>query len=210
MRTATATSPPAGPGSSDVDPAARETFVVRPSYEEAVVDHWLPALGRPVDRLSYGGKVADVGCGHGAASVLVAKRFPLVSVHGFDFHGPSIETARAAARDAGVGTRCTFTECPADDVPAGNYDLLLLLGCLHEMTDPLAVARRARKVVAPDGVVMVIDPIADDRLADDGAALGAQTGPAKLTQLLLDAGFGEVDIVATTAFNHVLAARPPG
>lgn len=206
----------------------------RPTYEAALVDHWLPALGGPVDRLSYGGKVADVGCGHGAASVLIAKRFPLVSVHGFDFHGPSIEKARAAARAAGVGERCTFTEAGADDVPAGNYDVLLLLDCLHDMADPVAVARRARKVVAPDGVVMVVEPIAGDQLednlhpvgrllyaastlactpcslADDGTALGAQAGPATMTGVLLDAGFSAVTTVATTPFNYVLAAYPAG
>ena len=208
--------------------------LLRPTRETALVEEWFPALGGAVDRLGRGGRVADVGCGRGASAVLVAKRFPHVSVHGFDVHGPSIEAARDAARAAGVAERCTFTEVPADDVPAGNYDVLLLVDCLHHMGDPGAVARRARKVVAPDGVVMVVEPIAGDRLednlhpvgrllyaastlvctpsalADGGTALGAQAGPAAVSSLLLDAGFAEVATVATSPFHYVLAARPPG
>ena len=204
----------------------------RPTWEPALVDEWLPALGGAVERLRHGGRVAAVGCGRGTAAVLVAERFPRVSVHGFDRHGPSVDAARAAARAAGVADRCSFAEVPADDVPAGNYDVLLLLGCLHDVGDPGAVARRARKVVAPDGVVVVVEPIAGDRLEDNlhpvgrllyaastltstpcapaggGAALGAQTGPAAIARMLLDAGFVEVDTVATSPFHQVLAARP--
>ena len=197
----------------------------RPTWESALVDEWLPALGGAVERLRHGGRVADVGCGRGAAAVLVAERFPRVSVHGFDRHGPSVEAARAAARAAGVADRCTFAAVPADDLPAGNYDVLLLVDCLHDVGDPGAVARRARKVVAPDGVVMVVEPIAGDRLEDNlhpvgrllyaastlaGTALGAQAGPAAISRVLLDAGFGHVDAVATSPFHQVLAARPAG
>ncbi len=203
-----------------------------PSYEALLVNTWLPALGAPVEKLAYGGTIADIGCGRGAAAVILAKAFPLACVRGFDLHGPSVAAARALAIEHDVGTRCTFDTVSARDVPGGGYDLVCLLDCLHDMADPFAVARRAREVVAQNGVVMVVEPIAGDTIDDNlhpvgrllysastlactpcsldggGPGLGAQAGPSTMTDVLRSAGFGTVRVATTTAFNYVLDARP--
>lgn len=203
-----------------------------PSYEALLVNTWLPALGSPIDKLAYGGTIADVGCGRGVAAVLLAKAFPLVHVDGFDAHDASIGVAKELARTSGVDDRCAFTTVSAEEVPDGGYDLVCLLDCLHDMADPFAAARRAREIVAPDGVVMVVEPIAGDAVDDNlhpvgrllyststlactpcsldggGPGLGAQAGPATMTEVLRSAGFGDVRVATTTAFNYVLDARP--
>lgn len=204
----------------------------RPTYEAHLVNTWLPALGSPIEKLAYGGTIVDVGCGRGAAAVLLAKSFPLATVHGYDRHGPSVEAARAHACAAGVADRCTFEVAGADAIPDGGYDLVCLLDCLHDMADPFAAARRAREVVGRDGVVMVVEPIAGDSLDDNlhpigrllyststlactpssldggGPGLGAQAGPAATEDVLRRAGFGHVRTATTTAMNFVLDARP--
>lgn len=175
----------------------------RPRLEDALVDQWLPAVGGPVARLSYGGQVADVGCGAGATAVRLASRLPLASVHGFDTDPASIGAARLAARRAGVEARCRFTVAAPDEIPAGRWDVVLL-GRLHDVTDPVAVARRARRVVASDGVAVVVGP-----MAGGGVALETDAGPVATSRVLRLAGFGDVRTVAATPFQYVLAAHPP-
>lgn len=203
-----------------------------PSYASLLVNTWLPALGAPVDKLAYGGSIADVGCGRGLAAVLLAKAFPLVRVDGFDAHEPSIRAAKELAQSRGVDDRCAFNAVDAGHVSSTGYDLVCLLDCLHDMADPFAVARRAKEMVAPDGVVMVVEPIAGDTVDDnlhplgrllysvstlactpcsldgDGPGLGAQAGPSTMAGLLRSAGFSEVRVATTTTLNHVLDARP--
>lgn len=174
---------------------------VRPSFEAALVERWLPALGGPVARLSYGGQVADVGCGDGATTVRLAGRFPLASVHGFDADARSLDAARAAARCAGVDARCRFSRAEPHEVPAGAWDVVLL-SRLHGLPDPAGAARRARRIVAADGVVVVVG-------AMGGASLGATSGPVATSQLLRAAGFAEVRAAAATPHHFVLAAHPP-
>jgi ubiquinone/menaquinone biosynthesis C-methylase UbiE len=179
-----------------------EPDLVAPFDERALTGHWLPALGSPAQRLDHGGAIADVGCGRGAAAVVLARRYPLATVHGFDPDPPSVDAARAAAAAAGVGSRCTFTVARADDVPVGRYDLLCFLGGLHLIADPLAAARRARKVVADDGVVLVVGPTAT------GAALAARDSRARVMAILREARFTVVDQVAMTPLRYIVAARP--
>lgn len=174
---------------------------VRPSLEAALVEQWLPTLGGPVARLSYGGQVADVGCGDGAITVRLAGRFPLASVHGFDADRRSVAAARLAARHAGVDARCRFSQAEPDEVPAGSWDVVLL-SRLHDLPDPAGAARRARRIVAADGVVVVVG-------AMGGTSLGTTSGPVATSQLLRRARFGEVRTAAATPHHFVLAAHPP-
>jgi SAM-dependent methyltransferase len=204
----------------------------RPSYEALLIDPWLSALNGVTERLAAGATVADVGCGFGLTSILLAQAFPATTVHGFDFHEPSILRARAAAADAGLGDRCRFDVVLATAIPDNGYDLVCMFDTLHDMADPLGAAGRARDVLAPGGTLMVVEPIAGDRLednlhiigrlsyaastlictpcslADDGPGLGAQAGPARMQRLLVDAGFREVRVATTSDFNYVLEARP--
>ncbi len=204
----------------------------RPAYETHLVNSWLPALGAPIDKLAYGGRIADVGCGRGAAAVLLARAFPLAEVYGFDSHPESVEAARDAATSSGVAERCRFDCLSADAIPDRGFDLVCLLDCLHDMADPFAAARRAREIVAPDGIVMVVEPIAGDAIDDNlhpvgrmlysastlacipcslaggGPGLGAQAGPSTMTDVLTSAGFSDVRVATTTSLNYVLDARP--
>jgi SAM-dependent methyltransferase len=204
----------------------------RPSYEHLLIDSWLPSLDGVTDRLGAGAAVADVGCGFGVTSILLAQAFPATTVHGFDFHEPSILRARAAAADAGLSDRCRFDAMPATAVPDEGFDLVCMFDTLHDMADPHGAASRARAVLAPGGTLMVVEPIAGDRLDDnlhvigrlsyaastlictpcslagDGPGLGAQAGPARMQRLLADAGFRDVRVATTTDFNYVLEARP--
>lgn len=173
-----------------------------PALDDALVEQWLPAVGGPVARLSYGGQIADVGCGAGATAVRLASRFPLASVHGFDTDAESIAAAGLAARRAGVAARCRFSQAALDELPAGRWDVILL-GGLDGLADPVAVARRARQVVATDGAAVVVGP-----MSGGGPTLGRASGPVATAQVLRRAGFGDVRTVAATPFRYVLAAHP--
>ncbi len=156
-------------------------------------DEWMPALGVRTAGLDYGGIIADLACGDGARSISLAKRFPLATVRGFDMDATSVDAASRAASDAGVSARCSFSVTRPDEVPAASYDLLCLFAGLRGVADPVAVARRCRKVVRSDGVVVLLE------------AVPAELG---VFDVLREAGFDAVEVVATTGSQLVLAARP--
>jgi SAM-dependent methyltransferase len=179
--------------------------------------------------LTRGARVADVGCGHGASTILMAQAFPASSFAGFDYHGPSIERARAAATAARVDDRVRFAVAPADGFPGEGYDLVTMFDCLHDMGDPVGAARHVRASLVSDGAWMLVEPNAGDRvednltpvgrvfyaastlictpasLAQEGrAALGAQAGEAALTEVVRAGGFSRVRRAAETPVNIVL------
>jgi SAM-dependent methyltransferase len=204
----------------------------KPGYIGNLVSTWLPALDGVEAKLRAGGRVADVGCGFGASTILMASAFPEAEITGFDYHGPSIEAARGRAVEAGAdGVR--FEVATSSDYPGDGYDLIAFFDCFHDLGDPPAAARHARSALADDGTVLLVEPLAGDRLEDNltplgrafysastlvctpaslaqdgGVALGAQAGEARLRAVLQDAGFSRVRRVAETPPNLVLEARP--
>jgi SAM-dependent methyltransferase len=205
----------------------------RPGYVNNIVSQWLPALDGVAERLSHGGTVADVGCGHGHSTVLMAEAFPQARFKGFDFHEGSIDEARRQAEAHGVADRVTFEVASATDFPGGGYDLVTHFDCLHDLGDPRGAARRVRETLAEDGVWMVVEPIAGDRLSDNlnvvgrlfysastmvcvptsldqevGEALGAQAGEARIGAIARETGFTRFRRATETPFNMVLEARP--
>jgi SAM-dependent methyltransferase len=205
----------------------------RPGYAAHLVDEWLPALDGVVDKLRAGASVADVGCGLGASTVILAQAFERSTFAGFDLHEPSIEAARAAAAQAGVQQRAKFGVAAAKDLPGEAYDLVCLFDALHDMGDPVGAARRIRNALAPDGTLLLVEPYAGDTLEDNlnpigrtyyglstvvctpgslaqevGLGLGAQAGERQLAAVLREAGFTHVRRATQTQFTLVLEARP--
>jgi len=204
----------------------------RPGYAMSLVSQWIPALDGVKARLEAGGRVADVGCGHGASTIIMAQAFPRATITGFDYHPASIEAARRAADKAGVGDRVSFEATAAKDYPGTGYDLVTFFDCLHDMGDPVGASRHVRKSLAIGGTWMLVEPFANDRLEDNlnpvgrlyysastllctpaslsqevGLALGAQAGEHRLREVLTEAGFTRVRRVAQTPVNMVLEAR---
>lgn len=203
----------------------------RPGYAANLVSSWLPALEGVVDRLNQGALVADVGCGLGASSILMAQAFPKSRFVGFDFHPASVETARQRARDAGVDGRVKFEVARSTDYPGKGYDLVAHFDSLHDMSDPLGAARHVRETLARDGAWMIVEPFAHDRveqnlnpvgrifygastmlcvpnsLAGHGPALGAQAGESRLREVVMAAGFRGFRRATETPFNLILEAR---
>jgi 2-polyprenyl-3-methyl-5-hydroxy-6-metoxy-1,4-benzoquinol methylase len=204
----------------------------RPGYAAHLVSDWIPALHGVEAKLKKGAQVADIGCGHGASTILLAKAFPSSRFTGFDYHAPSIESATARAKEAGVADRVRFEVATAKGYP-GRYDLVAFFDCLHDMGDPLGAAAHVRETLNEDGTWMLVEPRAGDRVDENlhplgrlfysvstlvctqvslaqevGAALGAQAGEAKLREVLREAGFTRVRRAADTPFNLVLEARP--
>jgi SAM-dependent methyltransferase len=205
----------------------------RPGYNANLVDSWLPALDGVVDKLELGARVADVGCGHGASTVLMAGAFPASTFVGSDYHAGSIETARRRAEQAGVGDRVRFEVEPAATYTGEGFDLVTMFDCLHDMGDPVGAARHVLDTLAPNGTWMIVEPAAGDRVEDNlnpvgrayygfstllctpaslsqdvGLALGAQAGEARLREVVTAAGFTRFRRAAETPFNLVLEARP--
>ncbi|MFN3388024.1 MAG: class I SAM-dependent methyltransferase [Allosphingosinicella sp.] len=204
----------------------------RPGYVVHLVEEWLPALDGVVEKLRAGGRVADVGCGLGSSTMLLAEAFPNSVIHGIDFHAASIAAAREAAAARGIGN-ATFEATSAKDYGGRGYDLVCMFDALHDMGDPVGAARHIRETLAPDGTLMLVEPLAGDRLEDNfnlvsqlfyssstlictpasraqevGLALGAQAGERRLAEVLREAGFTRIRRASETATNMVIEARP--
>ena len=205
----------------------------RPGYNANLVTSWLPALDGVVEKLERGVTVADVGCGHGASTILMAQAYPRSTFVGSDYHEGSIATARERAEAAGVAERVRFETAPSDGFSGGGYKLVTMFDCLHDMGDPVGAARHVREAIAPDGVWMIVEPMAGDRVEENlnpigrayyafstflctpaslsqevGLALGAQAGEARLRDVVAAGGFKRFRRAAETPFNLVLEARP--
>lgn len=206
----------------------------RPNYENYLIGSWIPALDGMVEKLKAGAKVADVGCGHGASTVLMAKAFPKSRFYGFDYHSGSIEYARHVAGRDGLQDQITFEVASSKSYPSdGGYDLVTFFDCLHDMGDPTGAAAHVLSTLKPDGTWMIVEPFANDRpeenhnpvgriyysastmictpasLAQEvGAALGAQAGEERIRNVVTAAGFKRFRRAAQTPFNLVFEARP--
>jgi 2-polyprenyl-3-methyl-5-hydroxy-6-metoxy-1,4-benzoquinol methylase len=205
----------------------------RPNYAANLVSTWIPALHGVKQKLERGAKVADVGCGHGASTVLMAQSFPNSKFFGYDYHQGSIEKARERAQRAGVADRIQFQVTMAKDFPGENYDLITFFDCLHDMGDPVGAAKHVRSKLAKDGVWMIVEPFANDHVKDNlnpvgrvfysastmictpaskaqdvGLALGAQAGEKRIREVVNAAGFASFRRAAETPFNLVYEAKP--
>jgi SAM-dependent methyltransferase len=205
----------------------------RPGYAAYLVQEWLPALDGVIAKLQSGASVADVGCGMGASTVIMAEAFERSTFAGFDIHEPSIDAARAAATEARVDHRARFDVASAKAFPGQGYDLVCLFDTLHDMGDPVGAARHIRQALAPDGTLLVVEPNANDALEQNlnpvgrtyyglstvictpgslaqevGLGLGAQAGELRLTEVLHQGGFSQVRRAGETPFNIILEARP--
>jgi len=204
----------------------------RSGYTANLVQNWLPALDGICEKLQQGGKVADIGCGHGHSTLIMAKAFPKAKFYGFDNHPDSIAIAQANARTAGLEDRVAFQVIDGKTVPDLQFNLVCFFDCLHDFGDPVGAARQAYKVLDPDGVVMLVEPFAGDKVEDNlntigrlyysgstalccahslseevGLALGAQAGEKRLEAVMRDAGFTRFRCALATPFNLILEAR---
>ncbi len=206
----------------------------RPGYVNSIVQSWLPSLDGVEAKLKDGAKVADIGCGVGFSTLLMAKAFPASSFIGYDFHAPSIEQANAHAKAHDLADRVRFVTAPAKEIADRDFDLVTMFDCLHDMGDPRGCAKHVRKLLKPNGSWMIVEPIAADHPAENvgnpvsrlyynastmicvptslaqevGEALGAQAGEAKLREVLSAGGFTRVRRATEGPFNMVLEARP--
>ena len=205
----------------------------RPGYAANLVQSWIPALEGVEAKLRRGARVADVGCGRGATTIIMAQAYPNSTVVGFDYHLPSIERAREAARETGVEDRVVFEVAKAKEYPGTDYDLVAFFDCLHDMGDPVGAGAHVRNTLRPDGTWLIVEPYAGDTLEENltpvgrlyysastmvctpaslaqevGLALGAQAGEARLREVVTAAGFSRFRRATETPFNLVLEARP--
>jgi len=205
----------------------------RPGYAMNLVGSWIPALDGVKEKLMQGAKVADVGCGKGASSILMAKAFPKSKIYGFDYHDKSIEAARERAKSEGVADRVTFEVAKAKEFPGTGYDFVAVFDCLHDMGDPVGAAAHVRAALNEDGSWMIVEPFANDDLKDNlnpvgriyysfstllctpcsrsqevGMCLGAQAGEKKMKDVVQSAGFSRFRRATQTPFNLVYEARP--
>ncbi len=204
----------------------------KPNYIGNLVNTWIPALDGVEAKLKRGARVADIGCGHGASTLIMAKAYPNSKFVGFDYHEGSIQAARKRAQDAHLTDRVSFETAKSTDYPGSGYDLVTHFDCLHDMGDPVGAAKHVYKTLHPDGTWMIIEPFAGDKveenlnpigrvfygastmvcvpasLAHHGPALGAQAGETRLRQVVTDGGFKRFRRATQTPFNLVLEARP--
>ena len=204
----------------------------RPGYNNHLVSQWIPALKGVKEKLEKGASVADVGCGHGASTILMALAYPKSQFFAYDYHAPSIARAKQLAKEAGVDSRITFAQASAKNFPAKTYDLVAFFDCLHDMGDPVGAARHVKETLAPDGSWMIVEPFANDDLKDNlnpvgriyyaastfictpasrsqevGLGLGAQAGEARIKHVAKEGGFTKFRRATETPFNLVLEAR---
>lgn len=205
----------------------------RPMYAANLVESWIPTLDGVREKLERGAKVADIGCGHGSSTIIMAQHFPNSTFHGFDFHEPSIEHARERARSAGVARNTIFEVVTAKEYPGNDYDLVAIFDALHDMGDPVGASAHVRDSLSADGTFMLVEPAAGDALEENihplgqifyafstlvcvpaskaqevGLALGAQVGEKRLAEVLREGGFTRVRRATETPTNMVLEARP--
>jgi 2-polyprenyl-3-methyl-5-hydroxy-6-metoxy-1,4-benzoquinol methylase len=205
----------------------------RPSYAANLISSWIPSLEGVEAKLKNGARVADVGCGLGASTILMAQAFPNATFVGYDYHDKSIEMARQRAEDAGVSDRVRFEVAHAKDFPKKGYDFVTFFDCLHDMGDPKGAAAHVRESLAPDGTWMIVEPFAGDKVEDNlnpvgrifysvstlvctpaslaqevGLALGAQAGEARMREVVTGGGFKRFRRAAETPFNLVFEAKP--
>ena len=205
----------------------------RPGYRAHLVAEWIPSLQGVEEKLTSGGRVADIGCGHGASTVIMAEAFPNSEFVGFDYHEASNERAREIAADAGLSERVSFATASAKDYPGTDYDLVCVFDCLHDMGDPVGASAHIHDSLAADGTWMIVEPFAGDSVQENlnpvgrvfygastvictpaslaqevGLALGAQAGEARLAEVIKEGGFRSVRRATETPFNLVLEARP--
>jgi SAM-dependent methyltransferase len=205
----------------------------RPGYVNNIVQNWIPALDGVEAKLKAGGKVADVGCGVGFSTLMMAEAYPASRFVGYDFHAPSIEEARAHAQAHDLGGRVRFEVAQAKEIADDGFDLVTVFDCLHDMGDPRGCAGHMRRILKPDGTWMIVEPLAGDRPEDNlnpvgrlyynastmicvptsldqevGEGLGAQAGEARLARVVREGGFGRVRRATEGPFNMVLEARP--
>ena len=205
----------------------------RPGYAANLVTAWIPSLQGVKEKLEAGARVADVGCGKGASTLLMAKAFPKSRFFGFDYHDKSIEAARESAKRNGIADRVTFEVAKAKEFPGRDYDFVAVFDCLHDMGDPIGAAAHVRQSLAKDGTWMIVEPFANDQLKDNlnpvgrvyysfstllctpcsrsqevGLCLGAQAGEARIHDVVTSAGFKRFRRATETPFNIVYEARP--
>jgi SAM-dependent methyltransferase len=205
----------------------------RPNYLANLTTSWIPALAGVEEKLRNGARVADLGCGHGSSTILMAKAYPASEFKGFDYHEASIEQARKRATEAGVADRVSFAVAPAQSFPGENYDFVACFDSLHDMGDPVGAARHIRGALANDGTWMIVEPFAGDEVSANlnpvgriyysastlccvpaslsqevGLGLGAQAGPARIADVAKSGGFTQFRRAAETPFNLVFEARP--
>jgi len=220
-----------GEHGSDVLEGCERFF--RPGYNANLLSSWLPALDGVTAKLELGARVADIGCGHGSSTILMAQSFPNSTFTGSDYHGGSIETAQRRAEEAGVGDRVRFETAPAATYSGEGYDLVTMFDCLHDMGDPVGAARHVHGTLRPEGTWMIVEPNAADRVEGNlnpvgrayyafstllctpaslsqevGLALGAQAGEARIKDVVTAGGFTRFRRAAETPFNIVYEARP--
>lgn len=203
----------------------------RPGYQAHLVAEWIPALTGIEEKLTTGAAVADIGCGHGASTIIMAKAFPNSRFYGFDNHEASIKRANELAKAEGVSDRVTFEVASASEIPNNDYDLICFFDCLHDMGDPLGASKRASEVLKEDGSVLIVEPMAGNTVEENfnpvgrtfsaastlcctanslalgGPALGAVATEDALSETVLAGGFKEFNRVAETPFNRIFEAR---
>lgn len=205
----------------------------RPGYAANLITSWIPALEDVDQKLKKGARVADVGCGLGASTILMAKHYPNSEFVGFDYHDKSIQTAKKRAKDAGIADRIKFQVAKAKNYPGKDYDFVTFFDCLHDMGDPAGASSHVRKTLKEDGTWMIVEPFAGDKLEDNlhpigrafyaastllctpaslsqevGLALGAQAGEKRLREVVSSGGFTRFRRATQTPFNLIFEARP--